>query len=754
MSALGIVGTAILVYLAVSLLIRVEEALNRVFGARRARSATRRLADYAAIFFLIPASIFVATAVGRWMDDQLGGFPAGADLFTLAVIFGAILAVYIVMPQRTVRLRWAAAGALFGSASWYATLRLHAAFQVGVANYSALYAGFAAVPLFLAFVLLSWNLILAGAELAAALNDPASYAWRIAHRTASPTERRHAAVELVLVVVRAFDAGIGPVSLSALASELHIPQEEAGGARDHPHRPWHPRPRPGGEGSRLLAVEATGGSAHQRDRRGDRRRPASLIRKRRVAHFGTDAGRRAGVPVQCNGRGSIGASVLIIEEHIRSGFAEVAQSRWGLVFPPSRSDRLDAAIRATAASTGESPVHSLVALRSEDPTASRAFIEALVVRETYFFRHADQIRLLTRILRARPKGRRVRVWSAGCSTGEEPYSIAIAALEQLGSEAPERVEVIATDVSDHALRIAREGCYRRWSFRDTDEITKRRWFRPAGDGWRVASAPRELIQWKALNLCGPRTHEWPTDCDIILVRNVLLYFDAEAIGRATANVAESLSPEGFLLTSPTDPDLDSLCPQLRFDPVATLYRRADALASPESGVRMTQRAVHGRRRGTQPAHGLSPVENGSPKRAAVRPEHLLARALIDGGDPDAAMRALDRLVDKNPSDGAAFALRAFLWSQRFDARAALTDAIRATDLAPELALGHWVAAKALADSGRMPAARRRLDLLATSLELYRPDQLVPLAGETTTGDLRSAAHRLLLQMTARLDKAQ
>ena len=226
MSALGFVGTAILVYLAVSLLIRVEETLNRVFGAPRSRSPARRLADYAAIFFLIPVSIFLATAVGRWADQTLPALAIGVDVFTVFVVCGAVLAVYVVMPQRKVKVRYAASGALFGGVSWYAALHVHAAFQVGVANYSALYAGFAAIPLFLAFLLLSWNLILGGAELAAALDDPRGYAWRIERHVTSPAERRRAAVELVLAVVKAFDAGSGPVPLPSLASAVELQQEE------------------------------------------------------------------------------------------------------------------------------------------------------------------------------------------------------------------------------------------------------------------------------------------------------------------------------------------------------------------------------------------------------------------------------------------------------------------------------------------------------------------------------------------------
>ncbi len=229
LSALGIIGTAVLVYLTVSLLVRVEDALNHVFGAERARSVGRRIADYGAIFFIVPVSIFVATAFGRWTSDVVGTLgQLATELVTVVIICATVLVVYLVMPHRKVRFRSALAGASFSGVAWYSILQLYAFFQVGVSNYNALYSGFAAVPLFLAFVLVSWNTILAGAELAAAVDDPSSYAWRVeAHRAISPAKRRHAAVRVVLAVASAFEEGAGPLSTADLATATGIPREQA-----------------------------------------------------------------------------------------------------------------------------------------------------------------------------------------------------------------------------------------------------------------------------------------------------------------------------------------------------------------------------------------------------------------------------------------------------------------------------------------------------------------------------------------------
>ena len=245
---------------------------------------------------------------------------------------------------------------------------------------------------------------------------------------------------------------------------------------------------------------------------------------------------------------------MSVEPHLRRLFADLIRSRWGLSFPDSRGDRLDAAITLTSHRTGRSPGSNLSALRNRDPEVERALVEALVVRESYFFRHDDQLRLFRRLVRAGQRGKQIRVWSAGCSTGEEPYSLAMAALEELGPSASDRVEILATDLSEHALRMAQRGWYRPWSFRETDEATARRWFEPHQDGYRLQAAPRALVRWQRLNLCEPRSAAWPAACDVIFVRNVCMYLDEGSIRLVGANLAESLKPEGLLLTGPSDPE--------------------------------------------------------------------------------------------------------------------------------------------------------------------------------------------------------
>src|SRR5690606_37529821 len=128
-------------------------------------------------------------------------------------------------------------------------------------------------------------------------------------------------------------------------------------------------------------------------------------------------------------------------------------------------------------------------------------------------------------------GEPLRIWSAGCSTGEEAYSIAMALCRTLTREQLQRVSILATDIHADKLRSAACGVYRKWSFRIADDRLASRFFEPQPDGGvRVADALRAMVRFERLNLAAPGYPSAATGTgrmDIIFCRNVLLYFSRE-----------------------------------------------------------------------------------------------------------------------------------------------------------------------------------------------------------------------------------
>src|SRR6185312_11013116 len=134
--------------------------------------------------------------------------------------------------------------------------------------------------------------------------------------------------------------------------------------------------------------------------------------------------------------------------------------------------------------------------------------------------------------------RRFRAWSAGASTGEEPYSIAIA-LREKGVAG----DVLGTDISRARLADARHATYRRWSFRGVPEATIAKYFKQRGDLFTLAPALRHDVEFRYLNLasdCYPAMSSGVWGMDVIFCRNVLIYFDRETIAHVAKNLIESI----------------------------------------------------------------------------------------------------------------------------------------------------------------------------------------------------------------------
>ncbi len=179
-----------------------------------------------------------------------------------------------------------------------------------------------------------------------------------------------------------------------------------------------------------------------------------------------------------------------------------------------------------------------------------ALAEEVVNNETSFFRNPRHFRALAETVlpeldRARPAERPLRLWSAGCSTGQEAYSIAITVAEALGLPPRRPVQILASDLSRRVLEVARNGLYSERDLRRVEPDYRRRYFRAEGGGYRVNPALQQLIEFRPLNLVRP----FPADLsgvDVVFCRNVTIYFRIETCRQLMARLYEHLSEGGYL----------------------------------------------------------------------------------------------------------------------------------------------------------------------------------------------------------------
>jgi chemotaxis protein methyltransferase CheR len=179
--------------------------------------------------------------------------------------------------------------------------------------------------------------------------------------------------------------------------------------------------------------------------------------------------------------------------------------------------------------------------------------DVITTNETYFFREDYQLiafkeEIIPDLIKLKGNEKTIRIWSAGCSTGEEPYSIAM-----IISEIPEvinnyKVNIFGSDISQRCLKIAREAIYYANSFRTTTELQKRKFFDEIEQGkWQVKQNIRELVSFGQLNLLDRTKMSILPTMDVIFCRNVLIYFDINSRKKVIKNFYEKLIPGGFLL---------------------------------------------------------------------------------------------------------------------------------------------------------------------------------------------------------------
>ena len=190
----------------------------------------------------------------------------------------------------------------------------------------------------------------------------------------------------------------------------------------------------------------------------------------------------------------------------------------------------------------------LLADPEEDEERGR-MIRALTTNVTKFFRephHFDHLRdvVLPPLLQAAERGDRVRIWSAACSTGQEPYSLAVTVLGLLPNAGKLDVRVLATDIDTTVLEHAAKGQYSAEALAGVSNDLRTRWFERAGAEWRAGEALRRLVSFRPLNLIG----RWPMrgHFDVIMCRNVVIYFAEETQVEIWNRFTPLLSPGGYL----------------------------------------------------------------------------------------------------------------------------------------------------------------------------------------------------------------
>ncbi len=246
------------------------------------------------------------------------------------------------------------------------------------------------------------------------------------------------------------------------------------------------------------------------------------------------------------------AGVLGLSPDAFALLRDLVLERTGLYFDDAKRDMFADKLAELVVERGLGSFLDYYYLLRYDADAERHWLELrdrLAVPETYFWRQAEQLDALVRHVVpehfADPRAAPLRIWSAGCCTGEEPLSIAMA-LAEAGWLARAPIEIVGSDASPALLERARRGVFRDRSFRSLPTALRDRWFEPFDGGWRIDPALQARVAWRTVNLVEAAEAGPLAASAVIFCRNVFIYFSDDAVRRVTGLFYERMPAPGHL----------------------------------------------------------------------------------------------------------------------------------------------------------------------------------------------------------------
>lgn len=383
-----------------------------------------------------------------------------------------------------------------------------------------------------------------------------------------------------------------------------------------------------------------------------------------------------------------------------------------------------------------------------------ALASEITIGETFFFRYAEQFaalsgRILPDIIARNRESRRIRIWSAGCSTGAEPYSIAILLKNIMGEDIADwRITILGTDIDEQALAIARSGVFSPWALRALTPDDRERYFTTQdGPGVRrYALKPqyRSMVRFEQQNLMDFLRETAPlqfSEFDLVLCRNVLIYFSLETGAAIVRRLGGSLSPQGWLLLGHAEPN-PAFTGFLSVENLpGTVAYRPPGLKAPSEPATEAPGPAPARPAAKAPARPRMPARRpaaATPAPAAPQPAQAsldLIKAQADRGDLAGARSLLDAALLASPLDARLHFYDGLVRLGSRDVARAEAALRRALFLDKDFAMAHYQLGLLMLDSGRLGQARRSLTNAAHAVARMAADDPVPEGDGLMAGEL-------------------
>lgn len=419
----------------------------------------------------------------------------------------------------------------------------------------------------------------------------------------------------------------------------------------------------------------------------------------------------------------------------------------GLHFPVNRWGDLERGIAAAAPDFGMADAKACAHHLLSAPLTHREIeilASFLTVGETYFFREKRSFEVLEQhilpaLFRAREDNeqRRLRIWSAGCCTGEEPYSIAMILDRLIPNIEAWNITLLATDINPAFLRKAAEGEYNDWSFRSTPDWIRNRYFRHRKNGhYRLDARISKRVTFNYLNLADdvyPSLTNNTNAMDVIFCRNVLMYFSAERARTVIEKLRHALVEGGWLIVSPVETSITlfSGFTSVEFAGV-TLYRK-DTRAEVPHFVHREPVPVMDAFAESIPVTSPSPVAISNSATIPQTPPSRKARDCANQGQLGEAAEWCHQAINADKLNPAHYYLLSAIQQEQGLRDEAARSLMRALYLDPNFVLAHYALGNLRQAQGRGREALRHFDNALALLQAHSPDEMLPESDGLTAG---------------------
>lgn len=338
-------------------------------------------------------------------------------------------------------------------------------------------------------------------------------------------------------------------------------------------------------------------------------------------------------------------------------------------------------------------------LENDSKNEWKELVKLLTIGETYFFRDKGQFNLLRNkllpeliakqrknsvIYNQKPS---LRIWSAGCSSGEEPYSLAILVKELIPDLTEWNISILGTDINSQSIELAQQGIYESWSFRQINPQLKQQYFHQCKMRWSVDEQIRKMVKFQCLNLFQSGFPSQINDIqsmDVIMCRNVFIYFDSQAIATVIEKFYHTLSPGGYLIAGHTElhgQNLGQLQP-ISF-PESVVYHRSDLPIAASITNSNSTKILQNKSKPAQTnttikllpevnvtapksvnATGNGATRSPSFERVEKPSQPILtdAKTFFDSGEYKQAIQAAKQVIEQHPKEFDAYYLIAEAWA--------------------------------------------------------------------------------------------